>query len=274
MRISFVLMFISLWITSPAFAWGELGHRVVAEYGTAIADPSALVNCRVTAGQLVSHTNDPDKIWKQQRRRYPQEAKAHFFHVDRQPSDWRSRKDTKERDDGFLVYRITSWIDEARSARVKGDWATLSERLYGLSHYVGDLTQPLHLHHDHDGVEAGLPDIHSQFETKMLGRYEHEVRAGVETRLRQEKTPPLWAASDMKTLIFDIAQQSSAKTARLFENARPALQTPKASRKNKKKKAEPRFVKKELWKGTATLAMDQLSLSARLWAHVLNSICK
>src|SRR5690348_11826827 len=96
-----ILMFISLWITSPAWAWGELGHRIVAEYGTALADPAALVNCHVTAGQLVSHTNDPDKIWRQQRLQHPQEPRAHFFHVDRQPTDWRSRKDPADREQGF-----------------------------------------------------------------------------------------------------------------------------------------------------------------------------
>jgi len=61
--------------------------------------------------------------------------------------------------------------------------------LYGLSHYIGDLSQPLHTHHDHDGQEAGLPGIHSQFETKMLNRYEEEVHSGVQARLHRESIP-------------------------------------------------------------------------------------
>lgn len=275
MRASFILMFISLWITSNAWAWGELGHRIIAEYGSGLVENSTLANCHVTAAQLVSHTNDPDRVWRQQRRKYRFEAEAHFFHVDRQPTDWRTRKEAKDRDQGFLVYRIADWIEEARAARKAQDWDKLTERLYGLSHYLGDLTQPLHLHHDYDGKSVGLPDLHSQFESKMVSRFEEEIRNAVQKRLREEKIPALWAKTDLKTLTFDTAQQSFSKAPRMFESARPALQAPKASKRKKTKKiAEPRFVKKLLWQHTGTLAVDQLTLAARLWGNALNSICK
>lgn len=275
MRIVLITLFINLWITSSVWAWGDLGHRVVAEYGTALVDQSTLNNCQVTASQLVSHTNDPDKIWRQQRRKHPDENIAHFFHVDKQPGDWRSRKAAADKSQGLLVYRIVDWIEHAKKLRQSKDWDELAQKLYGLSHYVGDLTQPLHLHHDYDGDAAGLPDIHSQFETKMVNRYEDEIRSGVRRRLLSEKIPALWSKVELKNLIFDTAQQSYSKAPRFFESARPALQMPKQSKKMKAsgKKPKPRFVKKVLWEKTGTLAQDQLALAARLWAHVLNSVC-
>lgn len=277
MRLILVIsMLISLWISSTAWGWGDLGHRIVAEYGSSLVDPRVLNNCHITTGQLVSHTNDPDKVWRQQRRQHPKEDVAHFFHIDRQPSDWRKRQDAADTSQGFLVYRIASWIEEAKKFRKKENWDELAEYLYGISHYLGDLSQPLHLHHDYNAEAAGLPDLHSQFETKMLNRYEKEIRSGVEKRLRTEKIPAVWSTINFKDLIFDTAQQSFSKVPRLFENSRQAMQMPKQSKKMKTsgKKPQPRFVKKLLWQGTGELAQDQLTLGARLWAHALNEICK
>lgn len=125
----------------------------------------------------------------------------------------------------------------------------LAEHLYGLSHYIGDLSQPLHLFHDYDGEEAGLPDVHSQFETKMLNRYEDEVRTGVQRRLASEKIPALWQKVELKQLIFDTAEQSAAKAPKLLAAAAPAFTLPHTSSRRKKHRAEghalkPRFEKR------------------------------
>jgi len=77
----FVLLWINLWITSHAWAWGTLGHKTIAEFGTRLADPTTLSNCRITVQQIVEHTNDPDSVWRQQRFKHPHEAQAHYFHV-------------------------------------------------------------------------------------------------------------------------------------------------------------------------------------------------
>lgn len=268
-------MFISMWITIPAFGWGALGHRVIAEYGTALADPKALSNCRITSTQLVAHTNDPDILWRNQRFKFPHEAQMHFFHVERQPKNWRSRNEAADTSQGRLIYHVVDWASEAKKFRKQGKWDTLAERLYGLSHYVGDLTQPLHLHHDYDGDEAGIPDIHSQWETKMLNRFEQQIRAGVKARLSAEKIPDLWREFDLRHLIFDTAGQSNVKATRLLAQAREALIIPKSSQRRKSNKIpRPRFVKTELWRATGELALDQLALGARLWAFTLNEICR
>jgi hypothetical protein len=263
----------SLWISHQARAWGELGHRIVAEYGTSLVSNSTLANCHITAAELVGHTNDPDKIWRQKKKDYPNEGFAHYIHVDRQPKDWRTRKDAEDKTQGFLVYRIVDWIDEAKKARGAKDWDKLAHRLYGLSHYLGDLSQPLHLHHDHDGEEAGLPDLHAQFETRMINRYEEEARDAVKENLEKEGIPAFWGSLDLRNLIFDTAQQTYAKAPKLFENASAAFQIQKTKKKSKKPQ-KARFVKKILWEKSGALAVDQLTISAKLWAHVLNSVCK
>ncbi|MBI3543431.1 MAG: hypothetical protein HY075_09190 [Deltaproteobacteria bacterium] len=199
----------------------------------------------------------------------------HFFHVDRQPRDWRVRNEAADTKQGRLVYHILDWAADAKKALKDKNWDGLAERLHGISHYLGDLSQPLHTNHDYDGDEAGLPDIHAQFETKMLNRFEADVRAGVKKRLAAERLPELWDQFDLRHLVFDTAEQSCVKVPKLFAEARHALVMPKRSKHHKyKTEPQPRFEKKILWERTGALAMDQLALGARLWAFALNSICR
>ena len=271
----FLYLLLAMTYSSRAFAWGELGHRIVAEYGSQIADTADWTNCHIRAEQIVSHTNDPDKIWRQQRILHRWEAEAHFFHVAKQPPTWRERTDAQERSQGYLVYRITEWVELAKKQRKQENWSALAETLYGLSHYLGDLTQPLHLHHDYDGKAFGIVGIHSQFETKMLNRYEPSARSAIESKLKSEKIPPLWNTLAFKNIIFDTAQQSFAKAPRLLEGSKSALQFTNTSKKRgSKRQGKARFIKKILWQNTGELAQEQLALGARLWARALNEICK
>lgn len=252
-----------------ALAWGSRGHELAAELGSGLVGAAALSNCHVTAAQLTEHSTDPDLKWRRDRRRHPEEAKAHFFHVDKQPQDWRKRSDAEDRTQGYLVYRIVRWMDKAAAQRKAEKWAELSETLFGLSHYLADLTMPLHLTSKHDGEEVGLPDLHRQWESRMLNRYIKDLRPMVERRLKKEKIPPAWAALPFKDLVFNVAEQSHGKAQRLYNLSRPALKFPPAD----KARQMPRFSKPELFDRTNALAADQLALAARLWAHALAQVC-
>lgn len=268
------LVLFFLFNSTTAWPWGELGHRIIAENAVRLSEKSLPI-CKVRPEEIVSHVNDPDKIWRNSRILHPHEAQAHFFHVDRQPPNWRDRKEPVDRTQGFLVYRILDWIEESKTLLKQKNHEKLSQYLYGIAHYLGDLTQPLHLHHDYDGQEAGLPDIHTQFETKMLNRFEIEMRSIIQKSLEREKIPEFWKAIQIKNLIFDIATQSHAKVERLFKNARPALQITKR-RKGQQSlyhQNQPRFVKPILWKSVGSLAVEQLSLASKLVGHVINHIC-
>ena len=265
-----------LWLTLflcplSAFGWGAVGHRLIAENAAALVGAKTLSRCGLTAQELIDHVNDPDQIWRQQRVKHPREAQAHFFHVDRQPAEWRNRTEAADVSQGFLVYRIVRYFEEAKKARASSKSDVLHERIYGLAHYLGDLTQPLHLHHDYDGIEAGLPGLHSQFETKMVGRYVGELDRAVGVEIAQEGVPAAWGMVPFKDLIFDTAVQSHAKAAELFAASRPALQ---AQHSRKTGRDSERFVKKVLYQRTGVLASHQLTLGARLVARVLNEVCR
>lgn len=258
-----------LFIQEKAFAWGEVGHELVAEFGDSLANPDALKNCGLTGDQVVLHTNDPDKIWKQKRGQYRNEAMAHYFHVDWQEGDW--KKATKSEDirkNGFLVYRIADWFEEAKALRKAKKMDELHEKLYGLSHYLGDLTQPLHLYSDHDGVRAGVKGVHSQFETKMINRYRAEVREQVARLTKENKIPEAWTNTDFRTLVFNTAEQSSRLAPQLLELSKASLEPPRSRRQHK-----PSFIKKILWQKTGSMAVQRLALGARLWGQALNLIC-
>ena len=253
-----------------AFAWGSRGHELAAELGARLAGSAVLSNCHVTVDQLTEHSTDPDLKWRRDKRRHPDEAWAHFFHVDKQPADWRKRDEAADSSQGCLVYRIAKWMEKAKAQRAAGEWVELSETLFGLSHYLADLTMPLHLTSKHDGEEVGLPDLHRQWESRMLNRYVKDLRPVVEGRLKKEKIPAAWAALPFRDLVFNVAEQSYGKVQRLYDLARPAL---KGSVRRAEKQM-PRFSKPELFDRTETLAADQLALAARLWAHALTQICR
>jgi len=253
---------------SSAFAWGEIGHELVVEFGNSKADPKVFKNCETSAAELVQHTNDPDRIWKSQRGRYKMEPAAHYFHVDTQDKGWESRSTAKNPRLGFLVYRIIEWVELGKQARKKKNLAELKEKLYGLSHYIGDLVQPLHLHSDHDGKNAGIPGLHAQFETKMIQRYRAEIRHLVSNKIKTAQRPAEWRHLSLNELIFRTATDSSLKAPRLFALSKNALVFNK-----KKKSAKPRFQKKLLWEHTGTFATDQIVTGGLIWAYILEQVC-
>ncbi len=254
------------------WAWGEKGHSIIAEYALKLANPVAVANCKIEKEKLITHVNDPDRAWKQQRFFHPHESKAHYFHVDEQPADWRNRSSAKDMKQGFLVYRIVDWTAEAKTLRQKEQWEKLQERFYGLVHYLGDLTQPLHVHHDHNGVEAKLPGVHSQFETKMINRYEKELRARLTTLSKTEKIPIQWTSANFKQLIFDTAENSYKKVPDFFSKTKRSIAMQKS--KNKSAWEKIRFVKKRLWANTQNIAVEQLWLGAKLSAFLINDVCQ
>jgi hypothetical protein len=273
MPIALVLSLLILMSSHNAFAWGKIGHELATTAGVSAVDPKVLAKCSVTAKEIIEHTNDPDLIWKGKPRIFPNEPRAHFHHIDVLAPGWESKSSFLEKRYGFLVYRILEWMDAAVDLKREQKWKELKTKLYGLSHYLGDLTQPLHLHHDHDGQEAGLPGLHSQFETKMVARYSSELNSRVKLLLQDETLTAIWKREAFKTLVVNIAKQSSAKTSDLFKLARPALTT-SAGKKRKSKSRAPRFEKSKLFSATGELAARQLSLSARLISLALNRICE
>ena len=271
-----IIFLVVILISSKSYAWGTRGHELIAYRGSGLVSQQILENCHITIDQLAEHCSDPDVKWRRDRRRHPDEALAHFFHVDKQPRDWRDRDKASDLSQGFLVYRIVKWADDAKELKKQGKWVELSERLFGLVHYIGDLTMPLHLTSKHDGKEVGLPDLHKQWETAMVRRYYDELDQMVMKELKQQQVPPLWKTMELKTLIFNIAEQSYSKSEKLFSLSADSLEVPRVGRHGRRRHQSPtpRFTKPKLFEATGGLAAQQLALASRLWAHTLSLVCQ
>lgn len=257
-----------------AFGWGNRGHEMVTEMGNSLVNSKVFENCHISAGQLVEHSTDPDLKWRRDRRRHPDEEYAHFFHVDHQTAGWETRREPEDKKQGFLVYRVGKWLQEAKKMRAEQNWSDLSEHLFGLTHYLGDISMPLHLTSNHDGGEFGLPDLHKQWESKMLQRYDEEIRVLVKNKIKREGIPPLWAAESPEMLLSNIAKESYGRVPRLIRSARDAVEPPTASRRRRAlAEVKPRFSKPKLYAATRELVVEQLALSSKLWAHFLGLVC-
>lgn len=257
-----------------AYPWGETGHRMVVQEGLALVSPGAKKACAITGTFLVDHVKDPDTIWKRQPWKYPKERFHHYFHVDTQGDDWKKRSSARSIRDGDLVYRIIELTEELQKKKKSLSPEDLQERLIGLTHYLGDLTQPMHLHHDADGKESGLAGIHSQYETKMVNRFEGELASAVKRRLDSERIPPLWKTQPLRDLIFSLAEQNSAKLEELYKKSRSALVAQRPRRGRSHPSAKPSFAKPILWRETADLTANQIAQGARLVGWVLESVCR
>ncbi len=267
LRSIITLFFVVLLNSRTAFAWGKIGHEIIARSSSLIVPQGVYETCQTSAEDILQHTNDPDMVWKQKRREFKNEPRMHFFHLDDQASDWREQYQKRKiynLQSGGLVFRIVEWMTEAKTLRLKRDYDALRVRLYGLSHYAGDLTQPLHVTKDYDGQLSGVKDLHSQFETKMVGRFQKQIEAQVRSNVTARKIPPLYASLNDFDLITDLATQSLAKKQRLVDAAKKSIV---------RQKNGPRFIKKELFQHAGSLAIDQLTISSQLWAYIISSIC-
>ncbi len=265
------ILSIFLVLPTNAFSWGEDGHTLIATYGLNQIQSATLANCHVTADELTLHVNDPDNIWKQKRAAYPHESSAHYIHINKLSKDWKDSKMKEDIVNGFLLFRIISWLEESKELRKKQKWNQLKEKLIGLIHYLGDLTQPLHNHSDYDGEAAGAKDIHSQFESKMVHRYKNEIENKLRIEIKKEKYPPYWNSIDVKSLIYGIAEQSNAKYGTLMNGAK--LSQVNRPKESKATSAKINYIKPMLWKHTGQLATDQIILSSKLVAFIVESIC-
>lgn len=274
-----ILLFVFLFNTK-ALAWGIKAHELTTELGLELVDVGILKNCKVNSLNLVKHSKDPDLVWKRDRRKHPNEAEAHFFHVDVQKDNWKSLLKPQDIENGYLPYRIISWIDRAKEFRKNEEWSKLEETLYGIVHYLGDLTMPLHLTSNFDGKKNGLLGLHSQWESKMIYRYREDFKSDVKKILIHKKIPGYWRSLKIKALINTIAEQSYKKSDLLYRDAAKALVYVRKKSKrhnkvhNKKSTSRPRFSKPLLKQYTGQLAVEQMALASSLIGFVIDEICR
>jgi hypothetical protein len=164
-------------------AWGKLGHELVAELGSELAQETAFFRSNSFAMRV--QTNTPDNVWKVGASRNL-ESTTHWFEPDsysQDPNDFilfprqytqalSQFGEARLNKNGTAPWRILQTYDEAVTALQSQNWVKALQMAGVMSHYIGDLSQPLHVTVNFDGQLTNQKGIHSFFESTNLGRFD------------------------------------------------------------------------------------------------------
>lgn len=192
---SVFLIFIS---SSLAYGWGSKGHQIVAYVGANLTTDGEAF-WRANLEPLRKLTTVPDRVWKAPATKEG-EANTHWFQVDAyyQPADYNQiiRFPSNYSDaitkygasmieiNGVAPWRIRQLYQLAFYSFTQGDMKSALEYVGTMTHYIGDLSQPLHVTENYDGQQSGNKGIHSYFEATII-KDEIKIRADVEARAKR-----------------------------------------------------------------------------------------
>ena len=163
-----------------AFAWGHSAHQILAEVGSQLT-PAGSQFWTANSKGMGFLTNVPDMDWKRSTTA-DAEKPNHWFQPDSyfklpdqfdqfpHPYSVAQKRfgDATLKTNGTAPWRIRQFYDLALTALKKNDYATALEMAGAMSHYIGDLSQPLHVTKNFDGQETNEVGIHKYFETDNI----------------------------------------------------------------------------------------------------------
>ena len=205
-------------------AWGNLGHQMAATGSLADLPPDLGAWFEGREGALKDHANDPDD-WKHHD---PLEGPKHFLDceayggaasvpVDEDAAKARVGADLFQKE-GQVPWTILARVDSLSRTFATGDADQVAFEAAILSHYVADLSVPLHTTSNHDGAETGQHGIHRRWESTLLQRIVNqedwlpEVRAAVPTA-EPAKAPWAWLQEGYSLVPQVLADDSAAERA-------------------------------------------------------------
>ena len=276
---------------SPAaFAWGPLGHRVVAETAALIVQD----DLPETWGPLFArHRFElgvyaflPDASFRHNDgARGKVEAPTHYLHLDA-PAGGTAP-------DGTVDRRVAQFLqlardqskdlrapmgDYLRGATAEGDARRVYLGLYNLgvmAHYSGDASMPYHATSDFNGFARGEGGIHVYFESDCVNALEpglaSDVLAAARTNktlwLRAWKADPRRPAELVMAVLHDSLRSVPVVSALDRRHAVTKLQTPGSARNARRKPAA------EGCQAMRPVLVERLArgavLTAALWETVL-----
>ncbi len=178
-------------LSSPCFAWGSKGHYIVNVSAAELTKSPAAEFFRNNKETLGKFANTPDGLWKRPET-YAKERGTHFFH-------WDSYKKanllgsfdkltlasviSKEGmafvdENGSAMFRITSIYQRLVTALQKKKWEEAIQMAGVMGHYVGDISQPMHVSTDYDGQSIGRSGVHKYFESILVDQVPHDRLTG------------------------------------------------------------------------------------------------
>lgn len=176
-------------VPQPAWSWGFVAHRIVAESAAAAMPPGIASFYTETASRISDASIEPDSILRA--RDGEREKRNHYIDLDeldrppfaKIPHDETDARrvlgDRRVEGAGRLPWRILDLRDRLVEAFRRGDRAEAATLSGWLSHYVADAYQPLHTTRNHDDQRTGNRGIHAAFETDLIdlgkGRYRRDA---------------------------------------------------------------------------------------------------
>lgn len=272
--IPFLALFIAisnLGFSSISYGWGSRGHQIVGSVGGNLA----------TNGQkfwaanktlLGEFANIPDNLWKTGQNANL-ERPMHWLEIDfffKSPDQFGTfPKKYSEAvaaygeaaviEHGMAHWRAQQLYNLAVEAIKKGDYQTGLEMAGTMAHYVGDLSQPLHVTTNYDGQESNNKGIHKFFEVTVVNTVdisdlENEVTQMAQALLKDESFLSQFKGDFIENLIQQVSR-SYAKKDQILK-----IDT-ELGRKDEGVAAQMAIVKPRLADGAATYAM----ILSKLW---------
>jgi hypothetical protein len=265
-----------------AGAWGRRGHQIVGETASVLVSqgPNAEF-LRNQSFNMGYYANVPDFIWKRPET-YGFEKAQHFMDMEvfnrefakhpevAKPFEM-SRKDFEAKfpdipaDAGRAFWRIREFYADLENTTAKlralkeptgHTRQKLQERwlmIAGLmAHYVGDLSMPLHVSENYDGLLTKQSGVHSQFEEISVDEIYPSILCEVDREAKKE-----WPAFTKRNkdrsvveLLEDLATRSNKQIDKVLKMDK------KNDRKNLKNYAEAfrPLIRQQLVDGSLTLA--------------------
>lgn len=171
---------------SGAFAWGSLGHALI---GRVAAEQALVANSfwAANSASVGTLSNVPDAYWKKAAT-IEREQTNHWFQIDSylDPSQFIPdlflsyvnvvQQYSKEHvtENGTSSWRSEQMFLMAIDAFKNKDYKSGLEVVGALSHYIGDMSQPLHMTINYDGQLTNQKGIHSYFETAVVKKANQE----------------------------------------------------------------------------------------------------
>lgn len=185
-NIGILIVLLVLGMQSAALAWGRDGHQWIV--GAAVGlmpDTYAATMREYYLRYVYRRVMAPD----QRKSRDETEAPKHFLDVEdymaagfsaaAMPWDMAAALKAvgprRFREYGQGPWAVRDTYEQLVTALRARDWATARRMFADISHYVGDLAQPLHTTRNYDGQVTGNRGVHARFETDLLQRCLSEV---------------------------------------------------------------------------------------------------
>ncbi len=204
--------------STPAHAWGDLGHRVVGElaFGYLSAEARAKVQEALTEPgyeTLAEAATWPD-TYARKHAEYDAMKPYHYVNVDASAPSYSQKRDCPS---GCVVTALTQFIALLQSREPATTLADRRSAIYWIAHFIGDIHQPLHVAHP-DGKGGNLTYV-TFFEArdKRSAHWIWDFGLLEKRPLPASKSSDSAApAADFRGLAAELAQNLSPARARAF----------------------------------------------------------